>query len=170
LDRGNSDAAEPLALWLASRGRPQEALPLVADRPRPEARRVAGLILWKGLHDPQGALPHLEAGPLDDPVAVVELDELYAAFGQTERRTPLLARAPEHRWITERRAHLALTSGNPGETLRLLTRDDWPREHQRYVRSELWRQANAALGKPEAAPPDFLNEDNLATFGAYWAD
>lgn len=170
LDRGNSDVAEPLALWLASRGRPQEALPLVADSRRPEIRRIAGLILWKGLHDPQGAMPHLEAGPLDDPVAVTELDELYAALGKADRRAPLLARAPEHRWINERRAHLALASGNPAETLRLLTRNDWPREHQRYVRSELWRQAKAALGEAEAEPPDFLNEDNLATFGAYWAD
>jgi len=43
-------------------------------------------------------------------------------------------------------------------------------EHQRYVRTELWKKATAALGEPDAEAPEFLNEDNLARFGAYWSD
>jgi len=137
LARSNARAAEPLALWLAFRGCAREALPLVEHGPDPSARRVAGLILWKGLKDPAGACDQLEAGPLHDPMAVVELDELYAELGRTEKRGPLLARAPGHRRIIERRADLALTSGKPAETIRLLSQTPWPREHQRYVRTEL---------------------------------
>jgi len=170
VERGNRRAAEPLALWLAFHGRPHDAVPLVALSPRLNARRVAGLILWKGLKDAPGARVHLEAGPLHDPIAVVELDELYAELGLRATRAALLAGAPGHRCVIERRADLALASGRPAETIRLLTETHWPREHQRYVRTELWRKAKAALGESDAPVPDSLNEDNLARFGAYWTD
>lgn len=169
LQRGNDDAAVPLALWLAFRGRPQDALPLVEAATRPESRRIAGLILWRALQHPTAAVAHLEAGPLADPVAVVELDELYAQLGLHAKRGPLLAAAPGHRLVVERRADLALAQGRPADTLRILTTQAWPREHQRYVRSDLWRKANAALGRPVDEVPESLNEDNLARFGAYWS-
>lgn len=168
--RGDANAAEPLALWLAFRQRPEEALACVEQSPRPTAQRIAGLILWKAMKEPQRALAHLESGPLRDPVAVVELDELYAELGLTSKRTALLDKAPAHRLIVERRADLALSLGNSGECIRLLTETAWPREHQRYVRTELWQRAKAALGEADTTAPDFLNEDNLARFGAYWSD
>lgn len=170
VERGNFAAAEPLALWLAFRSRPQEALLLVEISVAPSARRVAGLILWKVLHDPQRAVAHLNAGPLHDPIAVVELDELYAELDQTDHRVALLERALDHRRIIERRADLALKLGRSEETLRLLAATSWPREHQRYVRTELWRAASAALGQSGTSVPDALGEDNLARFGAYWSD
>lgn len=170
LERGNAAAAEPLALWLAFRGRPTDALPLVAASPRPTSRRVAGLILWKALGRPAEAVAHLEAGPLADPVATVELDELLAELGRPADRATHLATAPEHRRVVERRADLALALGDPAETLRLLAARDWPREHQRYVRTELWRAARRALGQSPEPAPDSLGEDNLARFGAYWSD
>lgn len=166
---GNPAAAEALALWLCSRDRSDEALPLVETSPSPTARRIAGLILWKLRHDPAGAAPHLEAGPLSDPVAITELDLLYAELGATEKRRKLLAQAPDHRFIVERRAQLALDLGQPQETLRLLQQFSWPREHQRYVRTELWKQACAALGASGTEIPESLHEDNLARFGAYWS-
>jgi hypothetical protein len=170
LAAGNTRAAEPLALWLNFRGRPQEALTLVEKIPAPTARRMAGLILWKKLQNPTAARPLLEAGPLTDPVAVVELDELYAELGLTSLRPRLLDAAPSHRFVIERRAQLAIATGDPERAVQLLTDTVWPREHQRYVRTELWRQAKAALGQHDAPVPDFLNEDNLAQFGAYWSD
>lgn len=170
VERDNFAAAEPLALWLAFRSRTQEALSLVEISVVPTARRVAGLILWKALHDPQRAVAHLNAGPLHDPIAVVELDGLYAELDQTDRRVALLERAPDHRRIIERRADLALEVGRSEETLRLLAATSWPREHQRYVRTELWRAASAALGQSGTSVPDALGEDNLARFGAYWSD
>ena len=170
LDRGNTRAAEPLALWLAARGQAEAALVVTRRVPGPGVSRIAGLILWRTLDQPEAAVPSLEAGPLADPVAVAELDELYAQLGLTESRGPLLAAAPAHRLITERRADLALAAGDPAAAIRLLSDTAWPREHQRYVRSELWRRAMAALGDPDAAVPDFLNEDNLAIYGAYWSD
>jgi hypothetical protein len=168
LETGNRKAAEPLALWLAFHGRAAEALPLVAEGGA-TARRIAGLICWRGLKDPRSAVAHLEAGPLEDPVAVVELDELYAELGSLEPRARLLAAAPPHPRIIERRADLALSSGNPSETIRLLSQASWPREHQRYVRTEMWKAAQAALGFPDNPVPEALNEDNLARFGAYWS-
>lgn len=168
LAAGNSLAAEPLALWLAFHGRAAEALPLVADG-NANTRRIAGLICWKALNDPALALGHLEAGPLRDPMAVTELDELYATLGRHEARAALLRSAAPHPRVIERRADLALASGKPGEAIRLLSETKWQREHQRYTRTELWRKAQAALGEPEAPVPRTLNEDNLARFGAYWS-
>ena len=170
MERGNANAAEPLGLWLAFRGRAQEALTVVKGSSVPTTRRVAGLIQWKGLQQPARGVADLEAGPLSDPIAVVELDTAYAELGLHDRRHALLAAAPAHRFVTERRADLALATGNPAETIRLLTETVWPREHQRYVRTELWQKAKAALGELAAQVPDSLNEDNLARFGAYWSD
>lgn len=170
LDHGNPMAAEPLALWLAARGQAEAALAVTRRAQGPGASRIAGLILWRTLHQPAAAVPFLEAGPLADPVAVAELDELYTQLGLTEKRGGLLAAAPAHRLITERRADLAVASGDPAEAIRLLSDTMWPREHQRYVRTDLWRRAMAALGDPAAAVPETLNEDNLALYGAYWSD
>ena len=170
LAAGNPRAVEPLALWLNFRGRAREALALVEPSPAPTGRRIAGLILWKQLRNPTGAVPHLEAGPISDPVAVAELDELYEELGRTSRRQQLLDAAPTHRLVIERRAQLALVQGQPEQAIRLLTETSWPKEHQRYVRTNLWRQAKTAIGQLDALVPDFLNEDNLAPFGAYWSD
>jgi hypothetical protein len=63
-----------------------------------------------------------------------------------------------------------LKRGQPAETIRLLSETAWQREHQRYVRSELWKKAQLAMGCSDPVVPDFLNEDNLAQFGAYWSD
>jgi hypothetical protein len=169
LATGNPLAAEPLALWLAFHGRPAEALPLVATG-GPTARRVAGLIAWKGLSDPAAAVAHLEAGPLHEPMAVLELDELYATLGLHGRRAALLEEAAPDPRVIERRAALALTMGDPTRAVRLLSETKWQREHQRYVRTLLWREAHAALSDPDAAVPECLHEDNLARFGAYWSE
>ena len=170
LGRGNHAAAEPLALWLAFHHQAEEALPLVENARDPNLQRIAGLILWKVMNDPACAVTHLESGPLDDPVAISELDELYVELGLTDRRVRLLAKARCHRLVIERQADLALVEGNPAETLRLLASTEWPREHQRYVRTELWRRARTALGEVVGPIPDSLNEDNLARFGAYWPE
>jgi hypothetical protein len=170
LARGNLRAAEPLALWLAFWNRPSEALSLIDHSREPTACRLAGLILAKALAEPARAVPLLEAGPLNDPVAVVELDELYARLGLTDKRLSLLAKTPSHRLIVERRADLALALGKPEEALQMLTSTVWPREHQRYTRTTLWKKARAALGLSDAEVPEVLNEDNLAVFGAYWSE
>jgi hypothetical protein len=170
LERGNVGAAEPLALWLAFRARASEALEVVADNKRPTARRLAGLILWRGLRQLDRAVAHLEAGPLHDPVAVKELDELYTELGQTDKRRSFLEHSEAHRLVVERKAHLLLETGRAREALQLLASTSWPKEHQRYVRTELWKRAKSALGEADAKPPDYLGEDDLARFGAYWSD
>jgi hypothetical protein len=170
LQGGNPGAVEPLALWLAFHGRASEAFAISGKSSAATTRRVAGLILWRDLGDARNAVAHLEAGPLHDPIAVVELDTLYAELGLQAERVALLARPSQHRFVIERRADLALALGQPAETLRLLTESPWPREHQRYTRSDLWTAARTALSEADATPPAFLGEDNLARFGAYWSD
>ena len=170
LTRGNPRAAERLALWLAFHDRPTEALLLVEHSNEPTACRLAGLILAKALQDPTHALPFLEAGPLHDPVAIAELDEPYAGLGLTDKRAALLAKSPHHHLVIERRADLALALDQPEHALQLLASTDWPREHQRYVRTSLWKKARLALGLSDAEVPEALGEDNLAQFGAYWSD
>ena len=170
LARGHPRAAEPLALWLAFHERPNEALSLVEHSKEPTACRLAGLILAKALQDPARAIPFLVAGPLHDPVAVVELDELFAGLGMTDKRVSLLAQSPSHRLVLERGADLALALGRPEAALQLLASTRWPREHQRYVRTTLWKRARTGLGLSDAEVPEALNEDNLAQFGAYWSE
>lgn len=169
LRAAGADAAEPLALWLIARDRAAEALPLVENHASPGAWRLAGLICWKTLKDPQRAAAQLRHGPLNDPVAIAELDEVLALLGQTEERQNLLAAAPGHRLVTERRANLALTLGEPEVTLDLLLGTTWPLEHQRYARSELWHKACLAIGRDPQIPAS-LGEDALAGFGAYWSE
>lgn len=170
LEKGDKGAANALALWLAFRKRPEEALPLVTNRKEELSQWIAGLISLHGLHDPQAAMRHFEAAPQHDPIVVVKLDELYESLGETDKRVQLLAEAPDHRHVIERRAQLALTTGNPEEALRLLSTTTWPFEHQRYVRSTLWKQACGQMGRSEEPVPEFLHEDPLAQFGAYWSD
>lgn len=95
---------------------------------------------------------------------------MYAGLGRTEERASLLARSPAHRLIIERRADLALALGLPEEALWLLAGTPWPREHQRSVRTTLWKSARRALCLSDAEVPEALNEDNLAEFGAYWSE
>lgn len=162
-------AAEQLALWLAFRGRADDAIALVASQPHRRSQWIAGLIRRHGLDDPAGAVPHLEASPLDDPIAVVKLDELYEQLGKTAKRQKLLADAPHHRHVIERRANLALHTGQPELARQLLSETHWPYEHQRYVRTELWNKACKQLDEPDAPTPEFLHEDELAQFGADWS-
>ena len=170
VEQGNESAAEALALWLAFRGRPDEAYPLVAECATTRAQWIAGLIALHGLDDPQAAVRHLEAAPMQDPVVVVKLDEIYESMGEIGKREDLLAGAPDHRHVIERRANLALVIGIPEETIRLLSTTIWPIEHQRYVRTELWKKAHEKVEREGEPVPEFLHEDELAQFGAYWSD
>lgn len=170
VERGNPAAREPLAVFLAFHQRPTEALQVVEEPCRPEGHRLAGLILWHGLKQPEDAVARLERGPLSDPMACVELDRLYAQLGRIDRRRALLASAPDHRRIIERKADLSLAMGQPGEALRILLETPWPLEHQRYVRTRLWNAARRAMGMEAGNKPESLGEDDLAEFGAYWSD
>lgn len=169
-EKGNRAAAEALALYLAFHKRPEEALKVLVNPVGPGANRIVGLILWRGLMKPREALPFLEKGPLHDPVAITELDELYAELMLTGERKRRLAAAPAHPLVWERRADLALALDDPAEAVRILSGTSWPREHQRYVRTQLWERAQAGLSQPVTAPPASLGEDRLARFGAYWSD
>lgn len=161
LATGDPRAREPLALWLAFRGRPEEAYAIIEHAATRTGQRLAGLIAWQGLHRPAAARVHLEAGPLQDPFARAELDTLYADLGLIEPRRHLLERASSHRLLVERRADLALAVGEPEVALRLLESVAWPRELQRYVRTDLWRRARLALGLSLEPAPESLGEDTL---------
>jgi len=170
MDRGSPLAAEHLATYLAFHRRHEEAVGVLGDATSANAARLLGLVLWKGLKRPAEAVIHLRRGPLDDPVAIVELDNLYTELNETAARCDLLANAPAHRRVIERQADLALTLGRPAEALQLLETTLWPLEHQRYVRTRLWQRARAAMNLPLEPVPEELGEDDLAPFGAYWSE
>ncbi|NWK54464.1 DUF5107 domain-containing protein [Verrucomicrobiaceae bacterium N1E253] len=165
----SADAKEALALWLIGQQRHNEALDLLLPLKHSSAQRLVGLILWKTRNETKQALKHLRRGPMHDPVAVTELDQLLEQLHLHGERATLLHAARPHRLIVERQAQLALIQGKPEQTLKILTNTIWPREHQRYVRSDLWNQACQLLGNNWPVP-NSLGEDSLASFGAYWSD
>jgi hypothetical protein len=123
--------------------------------PNHTERRAAGLILWRDLGDARSAVAYLESGPLRDPPAVVELDQLYAELGLMAERAALLARPSQHRFVIGRRTDLALALGQPVETLRLLIDTPWPREHQRYTRvNMIYNRLNPGVHIVEVSPPE----------------
>ena len=121
-------------------------------------------------NDGEKARFHLERSPLHDPVAAAKLDEVYESQGLLDERQRLLKDQPLHPLVVERKASLALACNNPELTLELLSSTYWQRQHQRYVRTELWREACRRLGKDSSNVPELLGEDSLAQFGAYWSD
>lgn len=170
VDRGNRAAREPLAVFLAARNQPEEARAALGEPGAPAEWRLLGLVLWKGLGRPREAVACLRRGPLVDPVACTELDQLYEQLGLTAERAALLANAPPHRRIVERRAQLALATRRPSDALALLDSVSWPLEHQRYVRTRIWQAARQMMGEPAEPVPESLGEDDLAPFGAYWSE
>ena len=103
---------------------------------------------------------------------MVELDELYAELGPDEQRAGRLAARRRRTIGSDHRAPggPGAGSGKPAETIRLLRETAWPREHQRYVRTRTVEEGASRAGRAGSTPsPDFLNEDNLARFGAYWS-
>jgi hypothetical protein len=104
------------------------------------------------------------------PQIVVERDIVLSHFGHeaiAERRHWLdQVNALDDDGITERNAFLLHDEGRIEEARQLLSDTRFEKVHQRYVRSELWRQVQDQ-DPTSSNPPENLGEDDLATYGAY---
>ncbi|RJG25270.1 DUF5107 domain-containing protein [Paenibacillus thiaminolyticus] len=69
--------------------------------------------------------------------------------------------------LMERQAWFLYDKGALDEAKAILEQHPFEKVHQRYKRSELWKLIVQALHSTEAQVPDYLGEDDLATYGAY---
>lgn len=164
-----------LGAWLAGRGEVAEALQILDHTPEDRARALAGRLYRTAKLDPSRAADRLNRiGSLAvalHPQVIVERDQALAALGHValKEREAWLDRVgnTDDEWVRERRAALLLDQGKPAEARALLESTRFQLIHQRYVRTQLWRQINRALNLPETGAPAWLGEDDLAEFGAY---
>jgi hypothetical protein len=102
---------------------------------------------------------------------VCERDEALASLGPEalgERARWLAAvSAVDDEWIAERRASLAIDSGDFSLAREILSNTRFQLVHQRYARTRLWRCVEKKLGLEPVDYPFWLGEDDLAEFGAY---
>lgn len=71
-------------------------------------------------------------------------------------------------WLIERRAVLLIDKGEYEKAKELLESTQFQLVHQRYVRQELWKKIENELGLEPVTKLNWMGEDNLASFGAYW--
>jgi uncharacterized protein DUF5107/uncharacterized protein len=160
--------------WLAGRNETADAVRVLLDsdlgvakvllvriyRSRGEATRAADLLdaiseSWLQLH----------------PQVIVERDKALHAVGKRAlvKRQRWLDRVAALRdeEIIERRVQLLIDQGQMQAARDLLLSISFQKVHQRYIRTDLWRQICEKLGQPFEPIPRSLGEDRLARFGAY---
>jgi len=105
------------------------------------------------------------------PQIVVERDAVLRDLGphtRPERETWLdQVDAPQDERIIERRVQLLIDKGEYQTAKRLLLSVSFQKIHQRYTRTDLWKQICERLNEPCLPIPSELGEDQLASYGAY---
>ncbi len=105
------------------------------------------------------------------PQVVVERDKVLRAVGNQTlaKREQWLDKtaALMDEGIIERRVQLLIDKGETQCARDLLLSIPFQKVHQRYTRTDLWRQICQKLGEPCEPIPHSLGEDRLARFGAY---
>jgi uncharacterized protein DUF5107/uncharacterized protein len=160
--------------WLAGRNQTADAARVLADcelgvakvllariyRSQGEATRASDVLdaisePWIQLH----------------PQVMVERDKALHALGKRAlvKRQRWLDRVAALRdeEIIERRVQLLIDQGQMQAARDLLLSISFQKVHQRYIRTDLWRQICEKLGQPFEPIPRSLGEDRLARFGAY---
>jgi Domain of unknown function (DUF5107) len=163
-----------LGAWLAGRGDLDAALEVLANSRDDRARAFSGR-LWYRRKNARAAAEcfrsiESEAVTLH-PQVVFERDEALACLGPetlSERTRWLDAvSALDDEWVAERRASLAIDSGDFSLAGEILRNTRFQLVHQRYARTRLWRRVEKKLGLEPVDYPSWLGEDDLAEFGAY---
>ena len=105
------------------------------------------------------------------PQIVVERDAVLRDLGphtRPERETWLdQVDALQDERIIERRVQLLIDKGEYQTAKRLLLSVSFQKIHQRYTRTDLWKQICERLNEPCLPIPSELGEDQLASYGAY---
>lgn len=106
------------------------------------------------------------------PQVVIERDRVLQALGwktlaEREKWIELTSGLSDE-WLIERRAALLVDKGEYGKAKKMLESTSFHLIHQRYVRQELWNKIEDKLGLDTVTKLNWMGEDNLAQFGAYW--
>ena len=163
-----------LGAWLAGRGELAAALEALASSGDDRARALRGRLLFRQKNAPGAAeaFRSIESDAVAlHPQVIFERDLALACLGPEtigERARWLdSVSALDDEWLAERRAALALDSGDPGKAYRILHQTRFQLVHQRYARTRLWRKIEENLALEPAGDLSWLGEDDLAEFGAY---
>ena len=149
-----------LGTWLAARGKYAEACAALARSEDPCGLRVEGILAWRHERNLPKARALFERANLDDLGHQLDYDALLAHLGDYAARAEHLARMNrEDGRVVERLADQAVATGRPQEALDLLLKRTWQRQHEHFVRSDIWRRARAALGLTQDPVPAELGED-----------
>jgi hypothetical protein len=167
--------------WLAGRGEIQEGIQTLADCHSGLAKALLAR-LYRSLGEMRLAAAALEAIQEPwlqlHPQVVVERDKVLRALGiktlsERERCLDNVA-ALNDEWVVERKVQLLIDKGDIRSARQLLLSVPFQKVHQRYTRTEMWRQICVELGESYDPIPRSLGEDRLARFGAYrefeWAE
>lgn len=160
--------------WLAGRGKPDDAIRMLADCQLGAARALLAR-LYRARGEMKLAATALEAIREPwlqlHPQVVVERDKVLRALGtQTlPERQQWLDRvaALKDEWIIERKVQLLIDKGEIQGARQLLLSTPFQKVHQTYTRTGMWLQICEKLGEPCDPVPRVLGEDHLARFGAY---
>lgn len=151
-----------LGTWLAARGKYKDATAALEGSTDPCGMRVQGLMAWRFEKDLPKARRLFESLDLIDIGHLLDHDALLSHCGDHAARAKVLARidADDSR-TAERQAHLLVATGRPQEALDLIMKRKWWRRHERFILTDIWRRAQAALGQPQDPVPDHLGEDKV---------
>lgn len=160
--------------WLAGRGKRKEAIEALSTSSVGVAKALLARLL-KLAGDVEGAAAALrsvqEKWLQVHPQIVVERDAVLRDLGpdSTPEREQWLDRvaALQDERIIERRVQLLIDKGEYQIAKRLLLSVSFQKVHQRYTRTDLWKQICERLNEPCLPIPTELGEDQLARFGAY---
>ena len=160
--------------WLAGTGKRKEAIQALSTSSVGVAKALlARLLKLAGDVEAAGAAFRSiqEQWLQTHPQIVVERDAVLRDLGPHTRpeRTTWLAQvdALQDERIIERRVQLLIDQGEYQAAKQLLLSVSFQKVHQRYARTDLWKQLCERLNEPCLPIPTSLGEDQLATFGAY---
>ena len=160
--------------WLAGTGKRKEAIEaLSASRVGVAKALLARLLkLERDVDGAAAAFRSIQEKWLQvHPQIVVERDAVLRDLGPHSRpeREQWLDQvvALQDERIIERRVQLLIDKGEYQTAKRLLLSVSFQKVHQRYTRTDLWKQICERLNEPCLPIPTELGEDQLAAFGAY---
>ncbi len=160
--------------WLAGRGRPDEAIKVLANSKLGLAKALeARLLSQKGdLESARIALDSVSEPWLQiHPQVIIQRDQLLRDLGAKTlpEREKWLAKvaALKDEFVMERQVQLLIDKGESQAAKELLLSMSFQMVHQTYTRTDLWMQICSALHTSPFPIPTQLGEDELARFGAY---
>lgn len=151
-----------LGTWLAARGQYKQATEALDGIADPYGRRVSGLMAWRYEKNLPKARRLFDSLNLTDTGHLLDHDALLAHCGDHAARKAVQDRLPpaESRSL-ERKADLLVATGRAQDAIDLIMAQKWWRRHERFILTDIWRRARAALGQPQDPVPEHLGEDKV---------